>query len=120
MSNENLISESPKQSTKLPDLNPTALVEIEKEACLIAKEFYKLNKQLQLSLNHVSAASVCNMQTCQESIDNLCDSIDQGLKEEAILRKKAAELSRSMEPIYKLQTKINSIKTALTLLETQI
>ena len=120
MNQENLTTDSTKQSPKLPDLNPSALAEIEREACLIAKEFYKLNKQLQVSLNHISAASVCNMQTCQETIDRLCDSVDQSVIEEDKLRKKAAELSRSMEPIYKLQSKINTIKTVLTAHETQI
>lgn len=106
--------------SKLPDLNPGALSEIEKEACMIAKEFFKLNQHIQVSLNKITAASVCNMQTCQETIEQTCDSIEKCVAEETELRKKAAELSRSMEPIYKLQSKINTIKTLVINLDSQI
>ncbi|RNA18965.1 hypothetical protein BpHYR1_010825 [Brachionus plicatilis] len=109
-----------KHGKKPPDLNPAALADIEREACLIAKEFYKLNKNIQLSLNQISAASVCNMQTCQDTIQETCDSVEKCVAEESELRKKAADLSRSMEPIYKLQTKINTIKTLIINLDTQI
>jgi hypothetical protein len=50
----------------------------------------------------------------------MCDSVDEAVSQEAILVKKANELSKSMEPVYKLQAKINSVKTILTTLETQI
>lgn len=97
-----------------------ALVQIEKEAALLAKDFYKLNKQLQVSLNHISAATVCCLQTYKDSIDKNCDSIDDLVKEEKIYLIKAKELSKTMEPVYKLQNKINSIKTVITTLDSQI
>lgn len=109
-----------KESAKFPELNPAALANIEREACLIAKEFYKMNKQIQLSLNQISAASVCNMQTCFETIEKTCDSVEKCLAEENELRLKAAELSKCMEPIYKLQSKINTIKTLVNNLDIQI
>lgn len=109
-----------KEGTKFPELNPAALADIEREACLVAKEFYKMNKQIQLSLNQISAASVCNMQTCYETIEKTCDSVEKCLIDETELRRKAAQLSRSMEPIYKLQSKINTIKTLVNNLDTQI
>lgn len=97
-----------------------ALLEIEREACALAKDFYKLNKNLQISLNHVSAASVCCLQTYQDTLNRLCDSVEECVKEEDKLLKKANELSRAMEPIYKLQDKVNALKTILSTLETQI
>ena len=97
-----------------------ALLELEKEASQIAKDFYKLTKQLQLSLNHISAASVCCMQTYKDSIEKLCDSADECVNEEEVLLLKAKELSQTMEPVYRLQNKIVSIKTVLTTLESQI
>lgn len=60
------------------------------------------------------------MQTFNEAINKACDSLDNCYKENAILLQKANELSKSMEPVYKLQMKINSIKTILSALETQI
>lgn len=86
----------------------------------MGKEFYKLTKQLQTKLNQISAASVCCMQTFNEAIDKTCDSLDECAHENAQLMQKANELSRSMEPVYRLQVKINSIKTILSALETQI
>jgi hypothetical protein len=93
---------------------------VEKEARLIASDYFKLSKQLQTQLNSISAASVCSLQTYQESVSKLCDNLDECVRQENALLKKANELSRSMEPVYKLQAKINSIKTILTTLETQI
>ena len=93
---------------------------IEKEAKTLANEYYKLSKHLQLQLNHISAASVCCLQTYQDSINKVCDSADECAKEQVVLLKKASELSKLMEPVYKLQAKISSIKTILTTLETQI
>lgn len=86
----------------------------------MSKEFYKLSKQLQTKLNQISAASVCCMQTFNENIGKTCDSIDECANESNVLVQKANELSKSMEPVYKLQIKINSIKTVLNALETQI
>lgn len=60
------------------------------------------------------------MQTLNESVNKTCDSLDECTKENGILLQKANELSKSMEPVYKLQVKINSIKTILSALETQI
>lgn len=94
--------------------------ELEREAQQLSKEFYKLSKQLQTKLNQISAASVCCMQTFNEAIGKTCDSLDECTKENAALLQKANDLSKSMEPIYKLQIKINSIKTILSALETQI
>lgn len=105
---------------KLPELDVEALIQIEKEANLLAKEFYKLNKQLQVSLNHISAATVCCLQTYKDSIERNCDSIDDCVKEERVYLIKAKELSKTMEPVNRLQTKINSIKTVITTLESQI
>lgn len=108
------------QQTKLPDLDVEALAQIEQEATLLAKEFYGLNKQLQMSLNSISAATVCCIQTYKDSIDRNCDSIDDCVKEEKTYLIKAKQLSKTMEPVYRLQSKINSIKTVITTLESQI
>ena len=97
-----------------------ALANIEVEATQIAKDFYKLTKQLQLSLNQISAASVCCLQTYRDSIEKTCNSIDECVNEEEILLRKARELSKTMEPVYKLRNKIVSIKTVLATLESQI
>jgi len=96
------------------------VLELEKEAHQIGKEFYKLSKQLQTKLNQISAASVCCMQTFNEAVNKTCDSLDECAKDNAVLLQRANELSKSMEPVYKLQIKISSIKTILGALETQI
>lgn len=87
---------------------------------LLAKDFFKLNTQLQASLNNISAATVCSLQTYEDTIYKNCEVVDESLKEEKIFLIKAKELSRTMEPIYKLQEKISSIKTVITTLESQI
>ncbi len=97
-----------------------ALSQIEKEATSLSQDFYKLNKQLQLSLNHISAATVCCLQTYKDSIDKNCESIDECVKEERIYLIKAKELSKTMEAVYRLQNKISSIKTVITTLDSQI
>lgn len=105
---------------KLPQIDAEALNKIEIEAGHLAKDFVKLNKKLQESLNNISAASVCSLQTFEEVIKKNCQVVDDSLNEEKIFLIKAKELSRTMEPIYKLQEKINSIKTVITTLESQI
>lgn len=119
-STEEMPNHEQKCSPKLTELNPKALHHIEKEAAHLAKDFYKLNKQLQESLNNISAASVCSLQAYEDAIDKSCETIDEGLTEQKIFLIKAKELSRTMEPIFKLQEKINSIKTVITTLESQI
>ena len=106
--------------SKLPQIDPEALNNIEIEVVHLAKEFVKLNKILQTSLNNISAASVCSVQTFEEVINKNCEVVENSLKEEKTFLIKAKELSRTMEPIYKLQEKINSIKTVITTLESQI
>jgi hypothetical protein len=108
------------QSSNKPELDAEALSNIEKEAHLLVKDFLILNKKLAESLNTISAASVCSLQTYQEIINRHCESVEENLKEEKIFLIKAKEISRAMEPIYKLQEKINSIKTVITTLENQI
>ena len=101
-------------------MDPEAIAQIEKEASLVAKDFYKLAKQLQNSLNTISAASVCCLQTYRDSIDKCCDSVEDCVQDEQVILNKAKELSKTMEPIYKLQRKINQIKTVVSSLENQI
>ena len=96
------------------------LFDLEREATQVAKDFYRLNKQLQISLNHISAASVCCLQTYNDTIDKMCDSIDKAAKEEELLLLKAKELSKEMEPVYNLHQKVVNIKTMLNTLESQI
>jgi BLOC-1 related complex subunit 6 len=104
----------------LPNLDAEAINEIEKEATMLAKDFCKLNKQLESSLNHISAATVCCMQTYKDSINKYCESIEESAKEERIYLIKAKELSKTMEAVYRLQNKISSIKTVITTLDSQI
>ena len=118
-SNDTTLSRS-SAGTTLPPIDANCLLAIEQEATQVAKDFYKLNKQLQLSLNHISAASVCCLQTYRDAIDKVCNTADDCANEEAILIAKAIEMSRTVEPIQKLQAKIASIKSVLTLLESQI
>ena len=117
-SNDTTLSRS--SGANLPPIDANALMAIEHEATQVAKDFYKLSKQLQLSLNHISAASVCCLQTYRDAIDKVCNTADECVNEEEILIAKAIEMSRTVEPIQKLQAKIASIKSVLTLLEGQI
>jgi len=106
--------------TPIPELDPQAFVRIEREATHLAKEFVRLNKQLQISLNNISAASVCSLQTYEETVERNCATVDEILDEEKVFLIKAKELSRNMEPIYKLQDKVNSIKTIMITMDSQI
>ena len=117
-SKETTLSRS--SASNMPSIDANALFAIEQEATQVAKDFYKLNKQLQLSLNHISAASVCCLQTYRDAVDKVCQTAEECMNEESILVAKAIEMSRTMEPIQKLQAKIASIKSVLALLETQI
>ncbi len=60
------------------------------------------------------------MQTYRDSVEKTCNSIDECVNEEEVLLRKARELSKTMEPVYKLRNKIVSIKTVLATLESQI
>jgi len=104
----------------MPELDPQALFRIEREASHLAEEFVRLNKQLQASLNNISAASVCSLQTYEETVERSCSRVEECLDEEKVFLIKAKELSRNMEPIYKLQERINSVKTVIATLDSQI
>ena len=96
------------------------LFETEKEATHIAKDFYKLNKQLEQSLNQISASCVCCLQTYRDSMNTLFNTLNDCLIQEESLIEKANDLSKQMEPVYQLQNKILSIKTIIGSLESQI
>ena len=75
--------------SKMPELDANCLAKIEREATLLAKDFYHLNKKLQESLNTISAASVCSLQTYQETINKNCELVNENLKEENLFLIKA-------------------------------
>jgi BLOC-1 related complex subunit 6 len=108
------------QKVKLPMIDPNAINELEKEATLVASDFYKLTNSLQESLNAITAATVCSSQMYRDSIDKNCESVDNCIDEHQILIARAKDLSRTMEPIYILQKKVLDIKTVLGSFESQI
>lgn len=104
----------------IPKVDQNALNEIKKEANELAKEFYSLNKDLQLKLNKISAISVCCTQTYKDELDKYCQIIDNDIELNENIIEQAKELSASMKPIYQLQAKISQIKRLVDSLELQI
>ena len=105
---------------QIEDVDPTALEDIEKEASIVAKEFYQLTLEMKQLLNQISATSVCCTQTYKDSIDKLCDSLDINMDAEKQMIDKAQELSSKMKPIYELQSKVQNIKRIVDNLDGQI
>ncbi len=94
--------------------------ELERQTIELSNDFCHLNNQLRVSLNQISAATVCCLQTYSEAVDRLYASIDEACKEEKLLVDKAKDLCTQLEPIYRLQQKIILIKTMLSSLESEL
>ncbi len=93
---------------------------IEREAELITKNFCQVANDMKQKLNQISATSVCCTQTYLDSVNKLCESVDQNIQKKNDIISKAQDLSANMKPIYELNARIKSIKRVVELLETQL
>ena len=104
-------------TVNIPSVDQSALSDINKEADGLAKEFFQLNKDMNEILNKISAASVCYLQTYDDSVENLSSSIVKSVELQEKLIMKARTLSSEMKPVYELQSKINNLKRSVDLLD---
>ncbi|CAF1037009.1 unnamed protein product [Adineta ricciae] len=87
----------------------------------LAEEFVKSVEQLTLSLHHMSATSVCCLQTYRDAVgEKLNETIETNIKTIYSFMAQAEQLSSQLAPIYELQKKIAYIKQLLDILSQSI
>lgn len=68
----------------------------------------------------MSAASVCSLQLYENRVAKAADCVDDMMKEQQVLVTLTNDLHNQMQPLLKLNSKINTIKSLLNALETLI
>ncbi|UJR28412.1 hypothetical protein I4U23_009652 [Adineta vaga] len=87
----------------------------------LAQEFVKSVEQLTLSLHHMSATSVCCLQTYRDAVgEKLNETVETNIKTIYSFMAQAEQLSAQLAPIYELQKKITYIKQLLDILSQSI
>ena len=102
-------------------IDKRVLDDIETYSRELAQEFVTLVEQLTVSLHHMSASSVCCLQTYRDAVGGkLNETIETNIKTVYSFMAQAEQLSVQFAPIYELQKKINHIKQLLDILSQSI
>jgi hypothetical protein len=102
-------------------LDKRLLEDIETYSHELAQEFVTSIEQLTVSLHHMSASSVCCLQTYRDAVGGkLNDVIETNIKTVYSFMAQAEQLSLQLAPIYELQKKITHIKQLLDILSQSI
>lgn len=105
----------------LVPIDKRVLDDIETYSRELAQEFVTLVEQLTVSLHHMSASSVCCLQTYRDAVGGkLNDTIETNIKTVYSFMAQAEQLSAQFAPIYELQKKITHIKQLLDILSQSI
>lgn len=101
-------------------LDANLLNDLEFEARNIAASVDTLSETLSGVLHSMSALTVECLEIYRDVVCKTCDSIDANIKSMYQLMAKCEELSKEMEPIYKLAQQVKDIKHILDLFENAI
>ena len=105
----------------LAPVDKRILDDIEAYSRELAQEFVTAVEQLTSTLHHMSATSVCCLQTYRDVVgDKLNDTIETNIKTIYSFIAQAEQLSSQSAPIYELQKKITYIKQLLDILSQSI
>lgn len=105
----------------LSPIDKRILEDIETYSRQLSQEFVTSVEQLTSSLHHMSATSVCCLQTYRDVVgEKLNDTIEMNIKTIYSFIAQAEQLSTQMAPIYDLQKKIQFIKQLLDILSQSI
>ncbi|KAK2152452.1 hypothetical protein LSH36_328g02008 [Paralvinella palmiformis] len=115
---------SPSVLTQSPDdvppVDPRALMDLEMHARNVANSLDNMMSTLKKNIYKMSAITCDCIGAYKEGIDNTCDAVDGSIKSMYALMAKCEELSKRMQPLYKLQKEIQEIKRLLGLFEAQM
>ncbi|KAH3816649.1 hypothetical protein DPMN_118169 [Dreissena polymorpha] len=95
-------SSYPQSPDCMPPIDPIAVHEIENHARMVAENVDQMMTNLRENLHKMSAISVGCEEAYKTSVDFTCDSVDSSIKSMYALMAKCEELSKSMQPVYKL------------------
>lgn len=101
-------------------LDANLLNDLEFEARNIATSVDTLSENLSGVLHSMSALTVECLEIYRDVVCKTCDSIDANIKSMYQLMAKCEELSKEMEPIYKLAQQLKDIKHILDLFENAV
>lgn len=101
-------------------LDANLLNDLEFEARNIAASVDTLTETLSGVLHSMSALTVECLEIYRDVVCKTCDSIDANIKSMYQLMAKCEELSKEMEPIYKLAQQLKDIKHILDLFENAV
>lgn len=101
-------------------LDANLLNDLEFEARNIAASVDTLSETLSGVLHSMSALTVECLEIYRDVVCKTCDSIDANIKSMYQLMAKCEELSKEMEPIYKLAQQVKDIKHILDLFENAV
>lgn len=101
-------------------LGANLLNDLEFEARNIAASVDSLTETLSGVLHSMSALTVECLEIYRDVVCKTCDSIDANIKSMYQLMAKCEELSKEMEPIYKLAQQVKDIKHILDLFENAV
>ncbi|CAF1255735.1 unnamed protein product, partial [Didymodactylos carnosus] len=105
----------------IPPIDKQILDDIELYSKNVASDFVQCIEQMTQSLHHMSAISVCCLQTYRDVVgEKLNETIESNIKTIYALMAQAEQLSIQLAPIYELQKKINFIKQLLDILQQSI
>jgi len=101
-------------------LDVNLLNDLEFEARNIAASVDTLSESLSGVLHSMSALTVDCLEIYRDVVCKTCDSIDANIKSMYQLMAKCEEVSKEMEPIYKLAQQVKDIKHILDLFENAV
>ncbi|XP_022164646.1 BLOC-1-related complex subunit 6 [Myzus persicae] len=101
-------------------LDANLLNDLEFEARNIAASVDTLSESLSGVLHSMSALTVDCLEIYRDVVCKTCDSIDANIKSMYQLMAKCEEVSKEMEPIYKLAQQVKDIKHILDLFENAV
>ncbi|KAK3612061.1 hypothetical protein CHS0354_021749 [Potamilus streckersoni] len=104
----------------IPPIDPQAVIELENQARMVADSLDLMMGNLKSNLHKMSAISVGCLGAYKTSVDLTCDSVDASIKSMYAMMAKCEELSKSMEPVYRLADQVKEIKRLLCIFESQL
>ncbi|KAL3852578.1 hypothetical protein ACJMK2_016198 [Sinanodonta woodiana] len=104
----------------IPPIDPQAVIELENKARMVADNLDLMMGNLKSNLHKMSAITVGCLGAYKTSVDLTCDSVDGSIKSMYAMMAKCEELSKSMDPVYKLADQVKEIKRLLGIFESQL
>nr|SVE75451.1 EOG090X0FS7 [Daphnia dolichocephala] len=111
------ISEHARHGQSVAAPESTFLAQLEREARCIAASVDGLTEHLAVSLHTISAVTAQSLTVYKDSVCKTCDAMDSNIKSMYQLMAKCEELSKAMNPIYKLADQVKEIKKLLDIME---